>query len=148
MQYGRKKKAYRIKGLSYKQQQFADIYLTNNHNAKQAATTVGYNPNNAASRLKSKAMKEYIENKISYVREKSSLTVDYKVDKLRHVIETGIPTGKKTLNPEMVRLSLTAIAEHNKMAGDYAPEKKANLNLNVDVDNKILSVAKDVIKDY
>jgi hypothetical protein len=62
-----------------------------------------------------------------------SLTYEWKLNKLKHVVETFI-TDKGSLTPQEVRIALLAISEMNKMQGHYSVEKHVNINVKADPD--------------
>lgn len=45
-----------------------------------------------------------------------------------------LPEDEDLVIPECAKTAIAAIAELNKMQGDYSAEKRANVNLNVNVD--------------
>lgn len=125
---------------------FCEEYLTNGRNSILAAKAAGIA--NGTALLRNEYIQAYIKHRMEALEEVSNITLNYKIEKLKKVIEVGIPSDSQDIvNPEMARLALTAISEHNKMAGDYAPTKQANFNCNVNLDSSILE-AKKAIKEF
>lgn len=73
-----------------------------------------------------------------------SLTYEWKLNKLKHVVEAFI-TDEASLTPQEVRIALLAISEMNKMQGHYSPEKHVNVNIKTDPD---LQQVEDLIKQH
>jgi hypothetical protein len=59
---------------------------------------------------------------------------DFKIQKLKKVIDDFIPAETEVLEPKKVSVGLQAVAEANKMQGDYAAEKRVTVNANVELD--------------
>jgi hypothetical protein len=129
------------KKLTMKQDLFVRSYLENNGNATQAAITAGYSKKTAYSiggenlskpeivheinKLQNKVMKK--------VEDKVKVTYEWKVQKLKDLIEkcaTGEGFKDGWINASGL---VSALSELNKMHGDYAPEKRINTNVNIEM---------------
>jgi hypothetical protein len=76
---------------------------------------------------------------------KSSLDYNYKIYKIKRVIDDFIPDDQSMeLDSRKVAVALSAIAESNKMQGHYSAEKILTANVNMDAD---LEQAKHVMLD-
>lgn len=131
--------------ISKKQEDFCINYLMHG-NAKQAAIEAGYTEKTAhvasAKWLSREPMKSYIAIRQERRAIKTLATREWKIQKLMEIIENALQ-GAEVMDAQgnVKRISdnraaIAAIAELNKMAGDYAPQKHENVNLNMDVDVK------------
>lgn len=120
--------------LTLKQKLFAKNYLANGGNATQAALKAGYSENSiceiAFENLRKPQIQEYIAKAVNKTTSALEITFEWKLQTLKKVTEislSGDESGK--LYPAA---AVSAISELNKMQGDHAPVKIANLNMNVD----------------
>lgn len=60
----------------------------------------------------------------------------WKLSKLKHLIEAGIPDDWSHMDPELMTIALRAIDNINKLQGDYAPEKRINANFNIEANTQ------------
>lgn len=136
-----------------KQLSFVHNYLTNGHNARQAALNAGYNTSLAEQGLRPIANQPELkaaivgaqENVKKSVFEEIGATFRARVEWLWRVVQSSIDEEGTGRN-QSIRNGLTAIAELNKMAGDYAPDKR--LSLNVDLTKKRLEEAQKVYEEF
>ncbi len=135
---------YNFKHLTSKQQKFCDTYLINGLNATAAAREAGYSEKSCASiainAFKSNHIKNYINNRQLKIREKQmnlGVTFDYKINKLKMIADLAMPEDAKSIKEINASATIQAIAELNKMQGDYAAEKRVNTNVNFDADSDI-----------
>ena len=116
--------------------------------AKHALLECGYSPVSAKNPqriLQSDGVKQEIEEAQKKLRAKIAKDYEWKYNKLKRVINEYIP-DEGELVKENVKTAITAIAELNKMTGDYAPDKR--LQLTVDHTKGKLHEARKLYKDY
>lgn len=118
--------------LNEKQKRFCEEYVTDT-NGTQAAIRAGYSEKTAYSigfdLLKKPEIKEVIKNHREMTTEKTQITFEWKLDKLRNVVDvTSAMVQDRLGNPKMsdAKTLIAALAELNKMQGHYAP---SNVNL-------------------
>lgn len=134
-------------GLTFKQRIFCDRYL-DTKNGAQAAIAAGYSKNCAkeiaSETLTKPNVKKYLGEKMKDVFEKLGVTLEYKVGKLKTVVDRCIPEEEnKRL---MGKTGIDAIAELNKMAGHYAPTT-ANLKVEATELSQASEIAKECEKE-
>lgn len=129
--------------LSLKEQRFCDEYIANNCMASHAAIAVGYKKERGSYILKKECAQRYIKGKMLKLAYKTELTFEYKIGKIKKIIDICAPDDLDTIDASVLKTAINAIAEHNKMVGDYAPEKRANINVNLNTDTDVLQ-AKDI----
>jgi len=115
-------------GLTAKQRLFCQHYLTNGHNATQAALSAGYSPTSAkemgSENLSKPPLKRYLETSMREAAEKLGIDQEYLLSKLKTNLEnceSGKATREGIVHPTGVIGSITEI---NKMLGNY--EEKAD----------------------
>lgn len=118
---------------------FCEAYLANGHCGSAAARAAGYKSITASGTvLKQKGVIAYLDKRKNAVAIKYQVNYDYKIKKLAVVVEEYLPTTESgagiELEADKVRIAIEAIKELNKMQGDYAAEKRSNVNINVDID--------------
>lgn len=137
--------------LTQKQYNFCSSYIKNGFNAYQAAIEAGYSHNYAnvksALLLKHPVIKERITRAYDKAELQLGMDWQWKLKKLQRVIDAFIPDdlGKK-LNTFETGIALKAIAELNKMHGDYAPDKR--ISMTVDATQGKLLEARKQYKEY
>ena len=134
--------------LNEMQQSFVINYIKNGFNATQAALKAGYSDSYARTNsdylVNTPAIKERITKALNKIDRKIEISFEYRMKKLRRIIDDFIPDDKKIeLSPLKVKTALQAMAEINKMYGDYAPDKQ--LKVTVDMTHDKL---KDIKKQY
>lgn len=127
---------------------FVNEYIKNGFNAYQAGLAAGYSPTYSKVRTGLLIKKPQVQEIISKAQDKAidKLSIDWawKVGKLKRVIEEFIPTDSNIdLNKDRVKVGLTALAELNKMHGDYAPDRRLNMTVNA-----TLEKLQDIRKTY
>lgn len=81
--------------------------------------------------------------------QKETENYEWKLERLKHIVNTFIPIETRNLEAKNVTTAIQAIAEMNKMQGHYAAERHVNMNVNVDSDiEKLESLIKKYRKDY
>jgi hypothetical protein len=83
------------------------------------------------------AIKQRIEATRRHTEIVCEVSLAWKLDKLRYLVETNVDTDKE--------IALKALAELNKMQGHYAPEKSLSIHAVTTLDN--LAKAKLEYKD-
>lgn len=112
-----------------REQLFCAHFLGNDYQAQQAALSAGYAKASAhvtaTNLLKKPRIQQYIymmtEEKINEL----GITTEWKMRMLKECVLRSMP-GDKDVNSSGV---IGAIAEMNKMVGDYAPAKSINTHL-------------------
>lgn len=103
--------------------------LSNGLDGRQAAKTIGIDPEKVTSFLeaiqRNKNVKRFLANMHSELEEKVEITLEWKYRKLKHIIEVCLPDNTVAYDRNLVapQIALAAIAELNKMNGHYAATK-------------------------
>lgn len=138
----------RVKIPTMKQTKFVQEYIKNGGEAKSALLASGYSQlttKDPQRILQSDGVRQELEIANKKLRAQIEIDFKYKYEKLKKIIDEYIP-DHGDLIPDKVKVAITAIAEMNKMSGDYAPNK--SLTLNVDhTQNKLLEARKQY-KEY
>lgn len=138
--------------LTKMQVSFCQNYIANGFNAYKAAIEAGYSHDKARKGVTQFLQKPEIKNaiqeasqasKISIV-EKLGITFDWRAGKLRQIIESIVSDTE--VRQQYAKTAIAAIAELNKMTGDYAPDK--SLRLNVDMTKERLKDVKKAYEEY
>jgi phage terminase small subunit len=133
-------------GLTPMQFHFAENFLNNGHNTKNAAIACGLKHScNGTRMLNIPKVKAYIDSRLKQTNELYQLDFDYKIKKLKKVIDKAIPEELDKIGKE-VSIGIQAVAEANKMQGDYAAEKRVNINANVELD-PLIKATQDLLED-
>ncbi len=74
------------------------------------------------------------------------ITRSWKLNKLKRVVDDFIPDYEDELDPIKVRVALVAMADINKLQGDYAPDKSIHVNANLQLDEESVLAQKIVEK--
>lgn len=140
--------------MTEKQARFVELYLNNGEDATSAAIEAGYKQGNVAGQVHALMNNPRIINQIE-ARKMAQMTVtnpeeyklnyDYKLQCLYDLIQMALDgkTNKHgTINGELI---VKAIAEANKMQGDYAPTKSVTTNISSQIDRKELM---DLVQNY
>ena len=111
--------------LNQRQEDFC-TYLVSGMTATDAAVRAGYSPKFARQKCPKLLQNNTIQERIAILRAPTEARIQSSKDAKLQVLE-DIYTHKP--EPETITgmVVTRAIAEHNKMAGDYAPEKHAVL---------------------
>lgn len=135
-----------IKKLTEKQYRFVSYYIKNGFNAYQAARDAGYSQTYADAQaynlVNHPSIKEHITHACQQAIKTTAITFEWKLNILREIINRF----SNSSSPQDARAAIAAIAELNKMTGDYAPAKKVSLN--VDTTRARLDEAKRVYEEY
>lgn len=143
------------KPLTQKQYDFVLNYVKNGFNAYQASLAAGYSKHFAqvksALLVEKPIIKERIEkayNNIEGMRERQ-LTLSFadKAEILDRIIRAVVPADKSMpVDKKYMNEAIKALAELNKMGGDYAPDKR--LSITVDATKERLIEARRQYEDY
>lgn len=130
---------------------FATYYVQNGFNAYQAAIDAGYSENYARVKIHALIKHPAIQEQLAQVREtqvrKLSQEFQWKVGKLKRIINAFIPDDTEiALKPGETKVAVSAMIELNKMHGDYAPDKR--LSLTVDMTKDKLLEAKRQYEEF
>lgn len=139
-------------GLTNKQKLFVKEYIANGRNGKKAALAAGYSENCAGEiaceNLYKPKIREYLEETMREIHDKIGATIEWKAKMLKKCADRCMPEeeSKRFMPVSMI----SAIAELNKMTGDYAATKsESNVNLNVDEDvEKARNISKSKKREY
>lgn len=131
------------------QYNFVSHYTRNGFKAKDAALRAGYTLKSATYYSSVIVRLPYVRKKIEQQMKRNDQRVskdyDWKMNKLKRIINEFIPDDG-ILNPNEVKVGIAALTELNKMHGDYAPDKRLNLNVKATMDK--LVEAKKVYEEY
>jgi phage terminase small subunit len=126
--------------LTKQERLFCENYLLEG-SGHAAALKAGYKGQATASRLLLKPhIREYIEKRQAHICSEYNVKFGEKIKKLMDIIDGLTPEEIKKIKPDAARVIIMAIAELNKMQGDYPAEKRVNANLNVNTDTDLLQV--------
>ncbi len=120
--------------LNQRQELFCINYVSG-MTAKDAAIKAGYNPTNTDKLLKTTSIIE----RLAILNAPAVARVQSTKDAKLQVLE-DIYTHKPDSETITAQVTIKAVAEHNKMEGDYAPEKHAVLG---DIEITIVHKDKD-----
>ena len=139
--------------LTERQEKFIENYLKNGANAMQAALAAGYT--NTVARVRSSSflnhplIKSRIQNAYTHIERQKvkdiCLPLEERVRLLSKIIYDVLPPDGEPVRkhyPDAIR----AIQELNKLAGDYAPDRR--LSVTVDATKDKLIEAKRVYEEY
>jgi hypothetical protein len=142
-----------VKPLTTKQISFCKYYVSNGFNAKQAALKAGYSESvshtGKAILMSNPLVRETIDKAIAKVQEsaldKVGASFVNRCKRLWRVVDDTIPEVGE-IRHAYVRNAIAAIAELNKMGGDYAPDK--SLRLTVDMTKEKMKEVEKVYNDF
>lgn len=134
--------------LTEQQLKFCEEYLINGGVARPAAIKAEYAENSAATTahylLNKTAVRNYLDKRIREVtkniQEKTQVTFDYKISKLKKVVDLTIPEEAETMKQIGAREGIAAIGELNKMQGHYAVEKILTTTHNINSDEDLKQI--------
>jgi len=146
--------------LTEMQEKFCEEYLKNGRHLANAARVAGYAKTTLYSTphklINKPHIKKYLDSRLAAVRKEYKVDFDYKIGKLAKVVKAYLPENDDLSDPEgtrvaleKVKVAISAIQELNKMQGDYAAEKRANVNINLDADmEKLKQVMDELVAKY
>lgn len=124
--------------LNEREQKFCDAYLNNGFNAMKAGLAAGMPEKEAHAHsyaiLKRPRVQAFLEKRAKKVEDKLGVTFDWKIRKLKKIVDALIPDGEERVSHENANAGRAAIAELNKMQGHLSAEKHVNANINIDAD--------------
>lgn len=145
-----------MKPLNPQEQLFIDAYRSNGRNGSKAAVTAGYSRKTARIQACNLLKRENIRTAIAEEDKKIVTSIKKSVKgsaswKRRKLVKIADQLSD-VIDFKNAKAIIGAIAELNKMDGDYAPEKVLNANLNVDTDLQKVSEesrkAQEIISKY
>jgi hypothetical protein len=144
----------RTKPLSEMQYKFANEYIKNGFNAYRAAINAGYSLNSAKVMGKELVNRPGIQERILRAYAKADQEVISKIaisfgDKakiLLRIINDIVPPDGSEPKREYYSEAIKAMAELNKMQGDYAPDKR--LSMTVDATKNKLEEVRRIYEEY
>jgi phage terminase small subunit len=126
------------KVLTPMQYSFCSEYVRNGGNAKQAALTAGYSASYSQYKAPALVFKPHIakrmESAIKRVESKLDVSFEWRINKLKRLVNDIIPDDDSPIKTTQGKVATQALAEINKMYGDYAPEKRMNMTVNATLD--------------
>jgi|SRR5580692_2460967 len=141
--------------LSQRQHDFVTNYVVKEMSAKQAAINAGYSPavsRTSIGKLKNiPAVKKKIEQTVAAIEKKRDkvlfMGMQERLSVLNRIIRAVVPEDPNApvVLPHAAT-ALKAIAEINKMAGDYAPERR--LSVTVDATQERLLEARRQYEEF
>lgn len=124
--------------LSVRDINFLDALMKHNGNVSKAADEVGYNPKHGDVLAKRVFANPEAQVYITAQHEKTAAefrwTYEEKMQTLKRITELAVPATAESIKDTLPGAAIQAIAESNKMQGDYSAEKRVNVNVNVDPD--------------
>jgi phage terminase small subunit len=135
-----------VKQLTQKQYNFVNHYITNGFNAAKAACDAGYSEKysyaQAYSLVNHPAISEHLKNAYQSAEKETEVTFAWKINKLKQII-TAFENSPLSQDAKVV---IAAIAELNRMTGDYEPSKRVSLT--IDTTKERLSEVKRAYAEY
>ena len=126
------------KPLTTKQFTFCNEYVKNGGNAYQAALKAGYSDTysqfKAPSLIHKPQLAERMETALRRVEHKLDVSFEWRINKLKRLVNAIIPEDDGKIIVAQGKVAIQALAEINKMYGDYAPEKRMNMTVNATLD--------------
>jgi len=120
------------------QYSFCSEYIRNGFNAHQAALTAGYSPTYAKFKAPALVHKpqivERMESALRRVEHKLEVSFEWRVNILKRIVNDVVPQDGTEPRRAHYKVAIQALAEINKMYGDYAPEKRMNMTVNATLD--------------
>lgn len=143
------KRSKNLKVLSDEERRICQAYVDNDCNDKRTAKQVGMKTAAFNQLVKKEKCRTYISYRAIEKQRKGTLDYNYKMYKLKRVIDDFIPDDRSHfLDPKCVSVAIQAMAESNKMQGHYSAEKILTTNLNMDADLEETKVAaKEAMKE-
>ncbi len=136
--------------LTQKQYSFCTEYVKNGGNAKQAALKAGYSESyshfKAPSLIHEPRIAQRMEASIRRVEQKLDVSFEWRINKLKRLVNAIIPDDDSQVKITHGKTAVAALAEINKMYGDYAPEKRLNMTVNATLDK--LNEARKAYDEY
>lgn len=110
-------------------------YVDNEYSARKTGLQFGRETKIITKIVGMPHCKAFIQKYAEEKENKSNISYNWKLYKLKKVIENFIHDEEgKPLTAKDVSVAISAMAEANKMQGHYSAEKTVNLNLNNDTD--------------
>jgi phage terminase small subunit len=135
-----------VRKLTPKQYAFVNNYVLNGFNARQAALDAGYSNSYAEAQsyvlVKHPAVSEHLKNAYNEAEEKTEITFEWKLAKLKRIINAY----EKSPLSQDAKVVIAAVAELNRMQGDYEPSK--SINLSVDTTKTKLNEVRRIYEEY
>lgn len=139
--------------LTQLQYNFVKNYISNGFNCEQACIAAGYDKHYARTTgyylPQHPVIKPLVEKAKDRARDtiinKLALSIEKRLLHLKHVMEDCIPLDQP-VDDKRANIGIKAIQEINKMTGDYAPDKR--LALTVDLTKDKLKEIKRMYEDY
>lgn len=135
-----------IKPSEIRRRRFVQEYLTNGFNSVAAVEAAGYKATRYQRKktawriLQQRKTIIEIKKKLKKMSDDIEITFDYKMRKLKRVIDEAIPDSGD-INLAKARVAITAISETNKMQGHYEAQK-------IQVDSKEMHDVKELVDKF
>lgn len=140
--------------LTQLQYDFTKHYISNGFNAHRAAISAGYGKQMAVKEAYKLTAHPIIKPLVEKAKQSArdatlarlSLGIENRLIYLKQVITQFIPLDGTPLDDKQASVAIKAIAEINKIAGDYAPDRK--LSVTVDMTKDKLKEARKVYDEF
>jgi hypothetical protein len=138
--------------IRQKEINFVNAYVKNDGNLELALAVCPLgkckNQKYAAKKLlKMPRVQQYL----TWLRSKSAIRTrwgyDDKLTKLRLIADKAVPDNAETIKERAADVAIKAIAEANRMQGDYSPEKRVNMNIDTDLE-EAKELTKKLLEQY
>ncbi len=129
--------------LTGRQLQFCREYIKHNFNGQKACLAMGIKAHIARKQawmyLQRVQVKDFIHKSLTEAREKVGDTFKDNHERCRHVRDVCVPLEEKDHEKMNIPGGMQAMDMLNKLDGNYAPDKSANLEVKIDSDLKTLA---------
>lgn len=130
-----------MRKLTLKEKRLVDHYVICGEK-KEAAIRAGYSRGGAhvlgCRTLQKPPVQEYLQEKLNKVNQKMDISKEWRLGKLKQIADSFVSQEKQILDSKEAKVAVSAIAEINKMEGDYAPTKIISANLNIEADAEMI----------
>jgi hypothetical protein len=138
------------KTLTQKQLTFLNMYLKSG-DKRYSIAYAGFPVKNALAAANRILVKPPAQEYLAKAREKAAQVVrwefDAKIKKLKQIALVAMPDSAKDFKGKSPDIAIRAIAEANKMQGDYSPEKRVNMNIDTDIE-EAKKLTRELIEKY
>jgi phage terminase small subunit len=141
--------------LNQKQQSFVENYIRNGFNIQQAMIDSGYKPSYAQNHQQELIRHPIISERLTsairaHQREqfnKTVMAIDERMNVLERIVRECVPKDREAkVNMKYAKDAIIALQEINKLCGDYAPDKR--LRLTVDLTQNKLHEARKAYDEF
>ena len=135
--------------LSDEEKRICQVYVDTDRNLSATVRAAGKSVSTVEQILAKRKCVTWIEYQAMQKQRKESLDYNYKIYKIKRVLDDFIPDDRsQELDTRKVAVAIQAMAESNKMQGHYSAEKIISTNLNMDADMQATKeAAQEAFKD-